>query len=203
MEADLWHCPVCDLIKSDLKPQKEIYNKEYARKYFNYAGTDLGDRLNEARWELVREYIDRGKLLDYGCGVGHFIKKCPFLGMEIEGYDINPHSGFFMPRVIPKRYDAITMWDVLEHSEDPIQLINSFNCDTLFVTTPNASLVTDIPKWKHYYPHEHVVYFTVDSLIAMFLKLNFVIHEINYMEGEIRSPEHPEWLVTVVTKKHL
>jgi len=199
---DLWYCPKCDLMVSDQMPELSIYDMEYAQKYFRYSHTELGEKINRARWDLVLAYGVSGTILDYGCGTGQFRKMNPNGAISVEGYDINPHCGFFKPRVLPQRYDAITLWDVLEHLENPMELVKSFNSELLFLTTPNASFVPDIPNWKHYYPHEHVIYFTVDSIMAMFDALKYSILEINYMEGEIRSPEHPEWLMTVVARKH-
>lgn len=89
--------------------------------------------------ELQREYIANnfkltGSLLDIGCGDGCFAKIMAAHGWQVTGLDpALPHSyetgtirllcGTFAELPADEKYDVITLWDVVEHVENPFDLI--------------------------------------------------------------------------------
>ena len=75
-----------------------------------------------------------GRLLDVGCSVGTFLKRAAAAGWEVEGAETNPHDRAFAARSVGvpvhggtlaelaaggRRYDAVTLNDVLEHIPRP------------------------------------------------------------------------------------
>lgn len=77
----------------------------------------------------------RGKVLDVGCGNGAFLKRAAVAGWTPTGVELSRDlaaiarksaaveiiEGDFATAAVPHaRYDAITMWDFLEHVVDPV-----------------------------------------------------------------------------------
>jgi 2-polyprenyl-3-methyl-5-hydroxy-6-metoxy-1,4-benzoquinol methylase len=105
-----------------------------------------GDRLNPET-EIFNEALDRlterrrsrgapgaGRVLDVGAGSGAFLKLARERGWDVEGVELSPELaaraagvsganvvvGDFASAVFAHAsFDAITMWDVLEHTADP------------------------------------------------------------------------------------
>lgn len=75
-----------------------------------------------------------GRLLDFGCGAGEFLRKMSRFGWRVEGLDISAetarrvsaaagrpvHVGTLPhPDLEPASFDAVTLWNSLEHVHDP------------------------------------------------------------------------------------
>lgn len=109
-----------------------------------------------ARW--LRRRVDEGLLLDIGSGEGYFLLRARRLGLPIIGMDLLD-SGLLTTRqrdascplvrsegcALPVRTAAlagITLWDVVEHLDDPDLLLSEARRalrpgGTLLVSTPN------------------------------------------------------------------
>lgn len=147
-------------------------------------------RLRTARRHLkiVERFSSRGKLLDVGCASGLFLKCASDAGWNACG--IEPAAALARNaqqlldnggRVIcaslqeadlaPASLDAITLWDVLEHVNDPISTLR--RC--LILLRPGGYLFLNVPdinslparvlgaRWPLLLP-EHLNYFTRESL---------------------------------------
>ena len=179
-----------------------IYNEAYYSRFVERANSELGKLIYASRWELVEKYC-HGKmtLLDYGCGPGAFHKSARN-GFITYGYDINPCCGF--PSVPDRKVDILTMWDSIEHLEEPWEIIGSINPKYIFIGTPNIdSVKDDVTKWKHYRPNEHLHYFHLGSLTHNLERLGYGILEYNFTEGNLRDKECPQAIITVVAKRKL
>src|SRR5919112_2231454 len=74
-----------------------------------------------------------GRVLDVGCGFGHFVRWAEDAGWDAWGYEPDQwsrdHAVCDSSQVVPTLadapgpFDVITMWDVLEHSEDPLAFV--------------------------------------------------------------------------------
>jgi 2-polyprenyl-3-methyl-5-hydroxy-6-metoxy-1,4-benzoquinol methylase len=99
----------------------------------------------------------RGRLLDIGSGLGHFLQVAKSDGWQVDGveprpeavkycyekFGINVHEGFLEDlKCSPASYDVITLWDVLEHVYDPFQFIQ--RCVDLL--SPDGLMVLAIPN---------------------------------------------------------
>jgi 2-polyprenyl-3-methyl-5-hydroxy-6-metoxy-1,4-benzoquinol methylase len=108
-----------------------------------------------------------GRLLDVGCGLGHFVKAMQerFPGWESFGCEISPVAARFAADEVgaanvcagrvedagfaPGRFDLVTMWDVFEHLKEPEPLLGHLHAllrpgGALFLHTPNAQI--QVPK---------------------------------------------------------
>lgn len=142
------------------------YDDAYFNKCLGYEDKPIATAINKGRIELVKRHY-HGAVLDIGVGSGEFIKK----RSKTWGYDINPCAKQWLESIGKYRedfanFDAFTMWDVLEHVEDPEMYFKHMAKDTkLFVSIPIFHSVAQIRRSKHYRPGEHLYYFTVPGLI--------------------------------------
>ncbi len=135
--------------------------------------------------------VDRGdralRLLDVGAGYGFFRMAAAEAGIEHEGTEVSRHAatvardlfGFDtrleslaeVAAATPGRFDAIVMWDFLEHVVDPVAIVADAHDalvpgGALFVRTPN--LLADEHRVfgtsYHSLKLEHLHMFSPDSL---------------------------------------
>jgi 2-polyprenyl-3-methyl-5-hydroxy-6-metoxy-1,4-benzoquinol methylase len=142
----LVRCQECGLVYQNPRPTLEEMAQYYPNDYECYnPETDLGHNswlLEQAlqygvrrRCRSVTRYKQGGRLLDVGCATGTFLRgMAPLPGWEVYGIDISPHAS----RIAREKYgldvrtsdlehadfpeayfDAITLWEVLEHLHDP------------------------------------------------------------------------------------
>ena len=125
---------------------------------------------------LKRAGVERShKILDYGCGSGHFVR---FL--ESEGYSavrgFDEYSENFRDRsVLDDRYDCIVSQDVIEHVASPHTLLSEFDRLTrdravIAIGTPNASAIDlrragDFVHTIHAPYHRHIL--SKDALVQI------------------------------------
>jgi len=182
--------------------KKNIYNKDYYDRFVERASSKIGEEIYLSRWDLIEKYCHGDmSLLDYGCASGAFHKSSRN-GFKCDGFDVNPYSGFNkLPDECP---DILTMWDVIEHLTDPIEELRKFPSKYLFISTPNVGAVKgDIKKWRHYRPGEHLHYFDIHSLRESMNELGYDILEHNFSEGQIRNPNEPNDIITIVAERRI
>lgn len=141
---------------------------------------------------LVAGYVSRGTILDYGCGTGMFLNTMKAAGWNT--YGMEPDSGARsiaseMGLVIGKdkeelelkaaglKFDAITLWHVLEHVTDLESTLSYFSTHL----NPNGALIIAVPNhisfdakhyeefWAAYDVPRHLYHFepkTIEALLA-------------------------------------
>jgi hypothetical protein len=202
--AELFKCDNCELISSNLPFKKEVYGKKYLENYNRLTTTSIGEKINKERWNLVKSHIEGGHIMDYGAGAGHFINLNPNGTFLVSGFEINPYSLFSFLSPFSKKYTyaAVTLWDVIEHLPDPIKTLSTFSFEWLFLTTPNVDAAPkDIRKWYHHKPDEHLHYFNQTSLCGLMDKIGMEVVDYSYIEGRLRNPTKPKWLLTMAAKR--
>lgn len=189
MTKDLYMCRDDGMISSAIMPRKPIYNDSYLKKFRDYEDTEKSKKLQQLRYDTVHKHICKGRLLDYGCGPGSFIKFANFNGLVSTGFDVNQYSEYCDPSVLLSKYDVVTFWDVIEHIENPIRLISGINADYVFISSPSTDDFEspDLTAWVHYRPAEHVHYFNEKSLGRLLNICGYEIIETHYRESNIRT----------------
>lgn len=133
--------------------------------------THTAKQINDIRWQFVSALHFDNKwpvVLDYGCGVGWFaaFKPAYIKDENMDTFDIMP-----VPQtgIRHKQYDLITLWDVLEHIPDFTDLAPLLqNTDYVAVAMPIKPIGVFWDKWKHFKPGEHLHYYSVELLEALF-----------------------------------
>jgi SAM-dependent methyltransferase len=186
-DYDLVRCGTCDLLYVGNPPGEE----ELARLYSFDSGfhTQLADGSDEDssatdanaqhHLDAIARVQDPGRLLDVGCATGRFLAAAAARGWEAEGVELNDDTAAIareaglevttgtLESLSPDQpFDAITMWDVVEHVPDPLGLLRAAHGllapgGRLWLATPNvdglfprASLLVAprVGRWPHRAP---------------------------------------------------
>ena len=139
---------------------------------------------------LVSSYVSRGTILDYGCGTGMFLEVCQNAGWRALGMEPNKGARKIAKdlnlKVYPdktelsqahkdERFDAITLWHVLEHVTDIEETLSFFRSKlnkegVLIIAVPNyTSYDANYYKehWAAYDVPRHLYHFEVNSITKL------------------------------------
>jgi len=163
----LWRCPHCKSIHARDDVDLGHY---YAQYPFHNIKMDwmLHAMYTNQLARLRRAGLDRShKILDYGCGSGHFVQFLQSEGYEnVRGFD--EYSDTYKDRsALDDRYDCIVSQDVIEHVPSPHALLTEFerlakDGALIAIGTPNASAIdlkrpTDFVHTIHAPYHRHIL----------------------------------------------
>jgi len=120
---------------------------------------------HKLRFKFIQKYIKSGKLFDLGAGWGHFMLAGKELGYDVYGVEISEqpylycvndlklpvdHIDFFEMDEA-KKFDVITMWDVLEHIDKAGPFLEK--CNKL--TNTGGYLFLQVPQIDSYFAKKH------------------------------------------------
>ncbi|MBM4429304.1 MAG: class I SAM-dependent methyltransferase [Chloroflexi bacterium] len=104
--------------------------------YENYVADEENIRATFAkRLRTIERYVPRGRLLDIGCATGFFLDLARNGGWEVMGTEVSAFSAHYAREKLgldvrmgtlsdlhfaDQTFDAVTMWDVIEHVPDPL-----------------------------------------------------------------------------------
>jgi 2-polyprenyl-3-methyl-5-hydroxy-6-metoxy-1,4-benzoquinol methylase len=145
-------------------------------------------------------YRQSNKIIDVGCGNGHFLKVALQRGWEVYGTEytdeaiaqcqakgIKMQQGELNPKhYAPESFDIITSFEVLEHINTPHQEITNFHAilrkgGLVYLTTPNFNSVSKHllkENWSVVEYPEHLSYYTPKTLKRLFEKHQFTTLQI-------------------------
>lgn len=193
-------------------PKAGIYNQAYLAEFERREKTEVGQRLIQMRCDLVIRHLDvlhdsQAYVLDFGGGAGGFARALSLHPqIECQSFDIIPEAPSEVdPAAIPAgSLHGVTMWDSLEHVEDP-NWIMAYCRQTLapggkiFISTPALDgAPLQLPRWKHYKPGEHIWGWSAAGLMSFLLENQFYPMEMNFHESTLRTGNGPLNIVTVV-----
>lgn len=205
-------CAGCGLVFANPQPSEEDLTEYYSPDYFqNNAGKflqfpmpkDVELRLQQYV-EEVKTHCAAGRVLDVGCGTGFFLSLCREAGFEVEGVELSDYAaqlgrerlgleirsgrlnelGTEQRREIGDAvgYEGITMWDFLEHTQDPRETL----ADARRLLRPGGHLFLTVPnvgswwarcmgrRWVGFdKAREHLFYFTRPSLRGLLERAGF------------------------------
>ena len=183
--------------------------------------------LHRAEWQrilrVIKRYKPQGKLLDLGCGPGHFLAEARAQGFQIAGQDISPVFREIAQRShqievqaelsevtarFGRDFDVVTSFDVIEHHDDPSRMVREIRA----LMKPGGILVMtthDIgnwfarmygPNWRHLNPIGHLNYFTRGTLGKLLRRNGFRIERWGgWHTIEARQPQETvRWIVQLV-----
>lgn len=140
----VWRCRECGLIGVYPQPTYADVVERYEPKVFAGCEDELEQPTNELkkrRFQFALETLGKrfgkagARLLDFGCGMGSFMKLAAAGGFEVQGIDISEHAVAYVrerlgfPAVSGRlaesglargQFDVITLWDVLHVLSDPV-----------------------------------------------------------------------------------
>jgi SAM-dependent methyltransferase len=214
---DILRCPSCGThFRADLPSPGallEIYGPAYfseaagdtgGQGYADYLGDEANHRLNaRSRLKLLERYSSAGRLLDVGCAAGFFLDEARHRGWTVKGVELaagmaelartqlrlDVDTGSFAAfHTEPETFDAVTMWDYIEHSNDPrgdlrraAELLP--HGGLLAVSTGDiGSLAARAlgSRWHLLTPRHHNFFFTRSSLERALRDAGFDVLESSY-----------------------
>lgn len=226
IQGEFVRCKTCDLIYQNPRPTQAEMQQHYPPEYESYADSRATDK---ATWLLRKVYTygttkrarvvtrakKSGRILDIGCASGIFLlgmKSRP--GWEAIGVEINPHAaniakenqldvftGTLDAAAFPSNwFDAVTLWDVLEHLHDPTASLREIHRilkpdGILVIRVPNVSSRDAKwfgPTWAGWDSPRHLYVFGIDTLRKILETNNF---QIENMSCEIGS--YPTFVLSV------
>lgn len=141
-------CNDCGLFYSSPRPAGGALEKLYGEVHDPLYKEELEGRVRTFSRNLqnLKKYKATGKLLDVGCSLGLFLDLARKDGWEIRGvepskwcveegkklFSFSNEVSVGSTRELEQweeKFDAVTLWDVLEHLEDPLQALK--NCRRL------------------------------------------------------------------------
>jgi SAM-dependent methyltransferase len=139
-QRDAGRCDRCGLMRFGLSPERR--GREHM--IHHYRHVDPHEAVAASKSPFFRSALDElnalvdrrpRTLLDVGCSFGHFLKMAAFRGWRVRGVEILPEGVRAARRRVPDAVvfegdlrearmaggflDAVTLWDVLDHLEDP------------------------------------------------------------------------------------
>jgi 2-polyprenyl-3-methyl-5-hydroxy-6-metoxy-1,4-benzoquinol methylase len=198
-------CKKCKGLQVKNPPSFEAISKIYEDEYFQkgkYINDIAQNKEQHRRLQMIRKFVpENSKVLDFGCATGSFIKEArsayemwgtdisfdaiSYLQEEYQAeknhfFKVDPTSKNNFSFIEDEFFDAITLWDVIEHLEDPFSMLEQINKKLkkngfLFISTPNAgSLISKLmgSRWAFMTPPEHLVFFNQYNLQLLAARLN-------------------------------
>lgn len=164
--ARLVRCTACGLVYQNPRPTASEMGRHYPPTYESY-----GDHRTSARGLVRRAYeygmakrcryvtdqVVAGRLLDVGCAAGAFLVAMRERGWQVQGVEVSEDAarvarerhgldvftGVLEEAAFPDAcFDAVTMWDVLEHVHNPLATL----CEIRRVLKPGGVLVVRVPN---------------------------------------------------------
>jgi 2-polyprenyl-3-methyl-5-hydroxy-6-metoxy-1,4-benzoquinol methylase len=216
-------CISCGAIRTKYHYDSTIYREDYAETYLRYAtNPQVNTPLNLSRLGVVSRWLRPGQtLLDIGCCIGEFLR---FAEQHYNCVGFEPNqiaAGLARQRIQSKviemldsdvKAHIITMFDVLEHLEDPLESLKSSlrACLTgggvLILVTPNVSVVplwedAQLRAWKHWKAKEHLWLWTEPSLGILAEKLGLRVLYRGREESDIRPGNERGDIITFAMGK--
>lgn len=183
------HCPACGFVQVREQPTEEDLVKLYGESYFDrgkYSDPFALRKENQRRLALLtsRGLPPAAKVLDAGCATGDFVafaqSRFDMWGLDVSQFAVEEarrkapavahqlHAGFVEQQNYgPAKFDAIVLWDVLEHLWDPVatcrSLLEALRPGGYFiVSTPNIGAPTARimkTRWAFMTVPEHLGFF--------------------------------------------
>lgn len=214
-------CKQCQLVYTNPRPDVDeianFYPADYrphrprkpthARKphpFERLLGRPTAERRGVLPWPGV------GRLLDFGCGGGSFLKRMADQGWDVTGVDnssaavravtndlgLNAFVGSLPhPRLKPSSFEVITMWHSLEHVHDPLTVLR----EAYHLLVPGGKLIVACPNidswafrryaesWFGLDLPRHLTHFTPSTLGLM-------LQTAGLRVTEVRGVRHSDWL---------
>lgn len=210
----IYKCLHCGLVSLDFErgaADHEAIHDYWWRQAWLDTYSKFKERIDLNYTEKLRfleDKVDGRKLLDVGCGCGFFLSVAKREKWDAVGVDISQPAIEYAKNVLglnvflstvpeahfPDNYfDLITMWDVLEHLDEPFELMSELRRilklnGFLVIETPNAKslihLITHLTYklslgWltyfvKRIYIPSHLFYFSKFTLVDMLLRNGFI-----------------------------
>lgn len=201
-------CAACSFQFTNPRPNKTEIGKYYESDAYVSHNSAAAGLVNQAykvaRFFTMRRKVGllnklaarQGKLLDYGCGTGHFLAAAKSAGWQVAGLEPNarardeasqrldqPIEQESLSSFQPETFDAITLWHVLEH----VHLLNETLAHLITLLKPDGVLLIAVPNvesldaqhyrelWAAYDVPRHLYHFAPKTMAQLLKKHKLAI----------------------------
>ncbi len=177
----------------------ENYKDENVTKAVRHGNNWVKIERHKLRYQLIKKYKPSGSLFDLGAGWGHFMLTGKQLGYDVYGIEISEqpylyskndlklpvdHIDFFEMKE-DKKFDIVTMWDVLEHIDKADDVI----AKCARITAKDGYIVIQVPQIDSYFAKkykenwkmmslDHVNYFGKKTITQLLAKHGYKVETI-------------------------
>lgn len=196
----LVRCRACGFVFAQWIATDRELKEHYTRTYAD--NTDGYEWLSPVTSKRFNQWLDRlesarrlNRLLDVGCGVGHFLKHAKDRGWDVYGTEypdnavatcrakgITMHAGpLDETNYAPGSFDVITWLGVIEHITNPDEDLGRMSRllrpgGVLYLTTPNFNSLSRRllrSRWNVIAYPEHLSYYTASTLARLLERHGF------------------------------
>jgi ubiquinone/menaquinone biosynthesis C-methylase UbiE len=229
-EYELSQCPSCGFIFTASPPdEKEISLYYESEDYISHTDSDktFFDRtyrqvrkimLASKRRQVLQNFNNpSGKILDIGCGTGHFLNEMKKSGWKTTGVELNNKAReyaidrfrieVFPPealRSLPdQEFDCVTLWHVLEHFYEPFEYFREIKRllkpgGSVYVALPNSASFDALhygKEWAAYDVPRHLWHFNPSTFSLFSEKTGFRITSYRILPFDV-------FYISILSEKH-
>lgn len=196
IHPDIFECRQCSMVFNEAAPGAEDVTGEYERvEDPEYLAQRESRRLTFHReLDAIEAAQDKGELLDVGCYTGFFLECARERGWRVSGVEPSRWAAAYasdelgfdvfngpIERFTRERsFDVVTLWDVLEHLPNPVEVLNILRKhvrdDGLLVfATHNLDHKVARVMGRHFplFMEMHTVHFNNDTLAMLLQQTGF------------------------------
>ena len=211
------HCRTCGhrWMWTSEAEQQQIEQAVYTDEYAGYRADPVFEQgiRSLLDGEIVPRLPKQARILDVGCGSGDFLAAAQERGLRPKGIDVSEDgarkcrekgydavSGNFLIDDVGEGFDAVTMWDVIEHLRDPGQFFERVH----EVLRPGGLFIGKVPAFgavsvdlSRQVPRlagmllgapDHVQYFTRASLGELLRRTGYQVQWLHPPANKLREP---------------
>ncbi len=205
-------CQACEFQFTNPRPDAATIGRYYESAAYVSHNSGAQGLINQvykvARFFTVRRKVSLitklnggrvGRLLDYGCGTGHFLAGAKDKGWQVAG--LEPNAGArqdatarvgqpiqepdALPALAPGSFDVITLWHVLEH----VHTLNETLDQLIRVLKPGGKLLIAVPNvesldaqhyrqdWAAYDVPRHLYHFSPASMRRLLSRHSLTVRQ--------------------------
>ncbi len=201
-------CNTCKLARTHPFPKPDYSEKDVEREIKKDETADSHAR--KFAIEAINQILSfkkSGRLLDIGAGRGMLVNVASEKGFEAKGIEINKNDSEYARKILKanvttedvfkanmdEKYDVIVMNHVLEHIENPIDLLKRAKFllkedGIILIGLPNVASAWRVIQGESWYPYQHtqhIWHFSPKTLKHALIKAGFKVKKIT-----ITSVEH-------------
>jgi 2-polyprenyl-3-methyl-5-hydroxy-6-metoxy-1,4-benzoquinol methylase len=191
----LVRCSACETLFVAPLPSASVVQATYLEPDYHETAVGAAARMRaeaQARAQVLAE-LGATRVIEVGCGPGHFLDAVRELGLHVEGVDpartavaaaarghvVHP---IFLEQLDPSRpFDALALWEVIEHLPDPHDALRRMRAwlvpgAVLALSTPSMSGLPARLLGRNYpmiTPPDHLALFTRRGLAQLLDRTGF------------------------------